>query len=108
MSTYTVFMEGTQEQSPDRQYSTLVDFPVPVKAGNGVYLKRVRMVLDVTGMGLPTDADQEEFEDWLESDSYRYDGFLRALMAEARSLAASEKFQAEASVWIGGLGRSIL
>ena len=105
---FDIFAEGDREQDPERQYITLVDFPVPVRAGNSVYLKRVRMVLDVTGMDLPADADQIEFETWLESDPQRYDGFLRALMEAARSLGNSAPFQAEAAVWIGGLERSIL
>lgn len=103
-----VFVEGTKDQSDDRQYVTLTDFPVPVTVGTkGIYIKRVRMVLDVTGLGLSYSASQDEFEDWLESDQGIADRLKTDLFNLAGEIASDPLIKAEADMYLSAVGRTV-
>ena len=105
---FDVFVDGTREQEAGRQYVVLTDFPVPVPVGDkGVYIKRTRVTIDVTGMGLSPDADQWEFDDWLDDEPGRADDLSLAVMRLACEVAASSAVRAEAQNLFDGLGRTI-
>jgi len=105
---FDVFVDGAREQEDGRQYVILTDFPVPIPVGDkGVYIKRTRIAIDVTGLGLPDDADQAEFEEWLDDEPGRSDDLSLAVMHLACEVAASSAVRAEAKNLFDGLGRTI-
>lgn len=98
---FDVFAEGTKEKQEGRQYITFVDFPVPVPvSGRGMYVKRCRLVVDVTGRGLAEDADQSALEEW--SNLPTIVGELQQSCWEySMGIAESEAVQQEAQAWLG-------
>lgn len=98
---FDVFIEGTKPKRPERQYITFVDFPIPVMvAGRGIYMKRCRLVVDVTGRGLEGEADQDMLEAWSASPSVRED-LQQACASYAIEVAQSDAVQQEAQAWLG-------
>lgn len=98
---FDVFIEGTKPKRPEQQYVTFVDFPIPVMvAGRGMYLKKCRLVVDVTGRGLNDGADQEALEMWSALPDVRED-LQQSCAAYAIDVAQSEAAQQEAQAWLG-------
>jgi hypothetical protein len=104
---FEMFVEGDRPKEEGRQYITLTDFPVPVAVSGGLYVKRVRLVIDVTDYGLSPDADQSEFEVWLDEDKDRFMSLSAATVKIAADIALSPEAQQEAKDFIAGLGRTI-
>ena len=98
---FEVFIEGTKTQKPERQYVTFVDFPIPVMvAGRGIYLKRCRLIVDVTGRGLSGTAHQDDVEEWAAKPDICED-LQRSCAAYAIEVSQSDSAQQEAQAWMG-------
>jgi len=100
---FEVFLEGDRPQQIGRQYVTFVDFPVlvPVKE-KGIYIKRCRLVVDVTDRGLPADAAQEVLEEWATTHEVQED-LQQACWEFGQRVSASTDVQKEALAWFGGI-----
>lgn len=104
---FDIFAEGDREQDPERQYITLVDFPVPVTTTRGVFVKRVKTVIDVTGRGLPANADQYAFDNWATEQMERNHELAASLVDYAAQISSLPFVQAEANAFLRAVGRTI-
>lgn len=102
---FDMFIEGTDTKKDGRQYVTLTDFPLPVIVPEGIYAKRVRLVIDVTDRGLDPDADQFEFEAWTQREMARNSELGESLMQFAREVSTLPFVQAEASSFLKKVAR---
>jgi len=107
MFEFEAFVEGRQPKHADRQYVTLIDFPVPVLLDTGIYVKRVRMVIDVTGYGLSPDASDEDFDGWLLDDEERLEAFRLAAFNAGIPVRTDPAVIQEARDFLAGFGRTI-
>lgn len=104
---FEMFIEGTKPKQADRQYATLVDFPAMITNGPEIFVKRIRLVIDVTDRGLSQDADQFEFEMWLEKDQGRFEEFMQSAIDVVNELKQDPAVRQEARDFIASLGRTI-
>lgn len=105
--TFDMFVEGTKPKQSDRQYVTLIDFPAMITNGPEIFVKRVRLVIDVTDRGLSPDASQFEFEMWLEKDQGRFEEFMQSVIRVVEELKQDPTIRQEAREFIASLGRTI-
>lgn len=104
---FDMFVEGDRPKEDGRQYVTLTDFPVPVVLDKNIYLKRVRLVIDVTEHGLSPTADQSEFQTWLDEDEDRMQALMVATLAVASDVARDPSVRQEAKDFMQAMGRTI-
>lgn len=96
-----VFLENSEELLPSKQYVTVNNYPLPIIVEKGVYIKRVSLTIDITGLGFSPEQGND-FEIWCVNNNIIQQLHM-SVWKYGKELGKQPNMQEEAANWLKGL-----